>query len=223
MVLLPALFWGFGINARQELIQPRCASRPALCSPETVNPLDRLSLGIQNDRADDLSFFTQNMSGYLAWGGNAAWASFLLISGQVTPVGAVLNFGVSLVLLTEGVVINGFLDEIARALVQRPRPFVYSDPINLGKDPSHYTSFYSGHTSFAAVTGVSFFANLIGNGAPIWLVALSGTAIGTLIILTGVFRVLAGRHFITDVGAGAIAGIGIALFVALYHRRRNPS
>ena len=40
---------------------------------------------------------------------------------------------------------------------------------------------------------------------------------------TGLFRILAGKHFPTDVLVGAVAGTAVGITVPLLHRRREVS
>jgi membrane-associated phospholipid phosphatase len=51
-----------------------------------------------------------------------------------------------------------------------------------------------------------------------WLLVLVGVAGQGVILLTALTRVLAGRHFFTDVFVGVLAGLFISLLVALTHR-----
>jgi membrane-associated phospholipid phosphatase len=61
---------------------------------------------------------------------------------------------------------------------------------------------------------------LLGRGAPLWLLALTAFTGQALIFSTGLFRVLAGRHFVTDVIVGMLAGALVAFAVAYLHRPR---
>lgn len=224
MILLPALLWGASFLSRKEIIHPRCAETPELCSPATVffGP-DRLSIGRESAKADGLSFTTQNSAGILAFGIPITWSTALLALGQVTPGGWAIAIATDTVILAQASLWNGFLTECVRLVVQRPRPFVYTNPQRFGADPAHYTSFISGHTSFAAAAGLTLVLTLLGRGAPLTLVASSGVLATMLIFLTGLFRVLAGRHFMTDVLAGALGGALIAFFIAWIHRRGAPT
>ena len=221
-LLLPALLWAASFKARSEVIHPRCLVNPELCTPAHVFAPDRLSIGRESAQADGLSFLTQNASGYFALGIPVAWSTTLLALGSLTPAGWALAIATDTVILTQAALWNGLFTESVRLAVQRPRPFVYTDPLRFGGDPSHYTSFVSGHTSFAAAAGLTLVLTLLGRGAPLLLVASSGVLTTTLIFLTGLFRVLAGRHFMTDVLAGATSGALIALAVAWLHRRKVP-
>jgi undecaprenyl-diphosphatase len=102
-------------------------------------------------------------------------------------------------------------------IFQRPRPFVYLDPLQRGIDPAHYTSFYSGHTSFAAAMGVSVLILLWKRKVPLPFLAVLVVFIQVLVFSTGYFRIMAGRHFLTDVIVGGIAGAVTALCVLQVH------
>lgn len=115
---------------------------------------------------------------------------------------------------------NGILLEIVRIWVRRPRPYIegkllISGVQSLHLEASQFTSFYSGHTSFAFASLWVLFRTL--RGSPnqkltstgnqalsfyIWL--SSGTIIATS---TAILRVLAGRHHLTDVLFGAFFGL----------------
>jgi membrane-associated phospholipid phosphatase len=59
---------------------------------------------------------------------------------------------------------------------------------------------------------------LSSRGAPRWLVVAAAAGAYALMSLTGMYRVLAGRHFPTDVLIGALAGVAVATLVARRHR-----
>jgi membrane-associated phospholipid phosphatase len=131
--------------------------------------------------------------------------------------------GEDLVIMGEAVLVDGALDEVVKLAVQRPRPRVYTNlPGELAK-PDNYLSFYSGHTSTAFAAGMSYattFALRHPDSPWRWVIyggaAVAGSAVGSL-------RVLAGRHFTTDVLAGALAGTVVGLAVPRLHRRRALS
>ncbi|NDD93043.1 phosphatase PAP2 family protein, partial [bacterium] len=85
----------------------------------------------------------------------------------------------------------------------------------------HYTSFYSGHTSFAALASTCAVISAL-NARPAlrWSVLSLGVLLTSF---TGAFRVIAGRHFITDVVFGALAGAAIALAVNGLHRESTDA
>jgi membrane-associated phospholipid phosphatase len=64
------------------------------------------------------------------------------------------------------------------------------------------------------------FLILLFRGAPTLILLLAGALGQGLIFSTAYFRILAGRHFLTDVICGAIAGTSVALVVTWLHRSR---
>jgi membrane-associated phospholipid phosphatase len=216
--LVPALAWAALVHARPVFMQLRCAEKPDSCTAANVLFLDRVALGKYSERADHFSFITQDTSGYLAFGGALAWDVTLGVLGRLTPLGALAAVGTDWVIIFQSAAWNGMANECARLLVQRPRPFVYENPKVLGADAANYTSFYSGHTSFSAAAGVALLLTLLARGLPNVALGFMASGVSLLIGLTGLFRVLAGRHFVTDVLMGALAGTLVACAVAYFHR-----
>lgn len=219
LTLLPAVAWVSIVTMRPAWVTTRCSSIPNECLQEKVFFPDQFSLGMGSEKADQYSFWTQNLSGGLALVTPVFWMSGLVLAKSITPATALFAVGVDLVIILQSIAWNGFFTEGTKLLTQRPRPFVYEDTSRLGKDPAHYTSFYSGHTSFSAATGAAALFIMIGNGAPTILVWATGICATSLIALTGTFRVMAGRHFLTDVIVGSLAGILVSLLVAYFHRK----
>jgi membrane-associated phospholipid phosphatase len=99
------------------------------------------------------------------------------------------------------------ITQLCKGVFQRPRPYAYRPEYAgkpLGRDA--FRSFISGHTS-AAFNGAVLAAVVYGKRHPgskgsrtVWVTGL------TLAAATGTCRVLAGRHFPTDVLAGAAVG-----------------
>jgi membrane-associated phospholipid phosphatase len=223
LCLLPALIWVGGIQARSYVMNLQCVESPHLCSPEQVFFLDRLSLGHENATADLISTWSQDLSGTLAFGIPVVWGSWLAFAGHLTPATALAVIGTDLIIIAESVFWTGAIKELTHWVSQRPRPFVYADPKKYGTDPAHYTSFYSGHTSFAMAAGTALILILIGRSAATTTVVGATSLFGLLSLTTAFCRVLAGRHFITDVLVALVAGGIIALLVALLHRARHQA
>jgi membrane-associated phospholipid phosphatase len=222
LTLLPVLFWVGGVYSRGALIKPWCGGENAAkCSRELVLPIDRPALGLEDGHADGLSYATQNLSGFAAIGVPVAWSATLVATRVLSPAAAAAAAGTDLVLLLQASAWNGLVNEIAHATVARPRPFVYSDPARRGLDPAHYTSFYSGHTSFSAIAATSLFLMLLARGASAWLLALAAAGGQSLVFMTAIFRVMAGRHFVSDVIVGAFMGTAIAVLV--FWRHKSPA
>lgn len=217
LTLVPAVYWLVALQLRPVVIRPYCQTDPSRCAPERVPAIDRPGLGIESGPADGFSLITQNTSGILALTVPALWNISLSVSGALSPAAALVATGVDWTLATQTAAWNGAFTETARLVVQRPRPFVYSDH-SRAADPQNYTSFYSGHTSFSAAACLSLLFALLGRGAPSWLLLAAGITCECLIFSTGLFRILSGRHFLTDVLTGAIMGSLVALAVAYKHR-----
>jgi undecaprenyl-diphosphatase len=106
------------------------------------------------------------------------------------------------------ILVTAALTWALKELVDRPRPAGTDPPIPLPDNPS----FPSGHASsaFAAAAALAVFA-------PRWLGALF-LAVAALV---GVSRTELGVHYVTDVAAGAVLGVGIGLAVGLGLRHRR--
>jgi membrane-associated phospholipid phosphatase len=194
--------WYYGLLARSDL-PLHCVQTPTVCEPQGVNWIDRWVLSYAHSPLlDTASFVTQDTAGvffllvaaFLAWRAPRNRVAFWLKSW---------GMGLTTTLL------NGVCTEIARHLGQRPRPFVYLNN-EFALNPQNYVSFYSGHTSFAAC--ITTLAGLMLHHSDLPRSAKrAGTAAAVILtFLTGLFRVLSGRHFVTDVTAGAIAGALVA-------------
>ena len=218
LLILPALAWAGAFTLRRDVIELKCAQTPALCQPESVFSADRAAILLQSPSADRWSFVTQNTSGYLAFAIPVLWLILQLVRRRTTLAAGAKAWLADWTLLAQASVWNGLLTECARLLVQRPRPFVYSDPVRLGADAANYTSFVSGHTSFSATAATSLVLILVGRGVPARWIGFVAAIMASLVFLTGLFRILAGRHFLTDVLAATLVGTTVAIAVAWTHR-----
>ncbi len=214
-IALPLLLWAALVHLRPTLITPHCIGEPKLCTRESVPPVDRIALGVEIGDADGYSYITQNSAGVIAVAGILG-TDLLLTPG---PGGWMLALrDLSILVQTTGW--NGVGNEVSHLAYQRPRPFVYANPAEAGRDPSHYVSFWSGHTSFTAAAMVALALCLRRRRArPSVQVAFDSLGLA-LIIATAIFRIFAGRHFPTDVIAGAVGGSLIAYAVARFNAAR---
>jgi membrane-associated phospholipid phosphatase len=211
--------WLSLIYGRDYGIKPHCMTHPENCRIEKLWAMDQPAVAQGVGNADGLSFTTQGISAVVGVAVPTIWQGVLLGLGRATPMGALAALSADLLMVTESVSLNGFASEVVHWIVQRPRPFVYQDPLH-AKDTPNYTSFYSGHTSFAAVATMAAVFAIAGRGAPLALIWLLSGGAYTLTFLTGLYRVLAGRHFPTDVLVAGLAGAGAAIFVAWRYRRK---
>jgi membrane-associated phospholipid phosphatase len=207
-MLLAFLGWYAGFASRASLITRACAQAPSACDIESINPIDRWGLVRDYDwLSDHLSYWTQDASAVLAVVAFFAFAPLRRVAWT------------HLALLLQATFINGVVIEAVRLVVQRPRPFVYLDPVKHGDSPAHYTSFYSGHTSFAALAcTLAVLASLNAREGARRLVLVSAVL---LTAATGLLRVTGSRHFISDVGFGALIGVVIAVAVNSLHRGKD--
>lgn len=134
------------------------------------------------------------------------------------------KMGTSLVIVLEGVLANAALTNLTKELARRPRPYTFGNvPQDVIRKSELYTrnslrSFFSGHTSIVASN--SFLAaKMLNDFYPdsrmkpaIWATAVALPAI------TGYLRVRAGKHFVSDVLVGFIAGAAIGWVIPELHR-----
>ncbi len=193
-ILMPAVFWALALSSRPVFLRAHCTIAES-CNAGAVPFFDRFAIGLEVPGADLISFWGQNLAGI--------FSLLILLSIPGRRISRALVW-------LEAVLWNGFVLESIRLLVQRPRPFVYADLASQAANPAHYTSFYSGHTSFAAAAAVITVLLLSNERIAPKIRWIVGGGLGGLVVLTGVCRVLAGRHFPSDVLAAAIAGTGIA-------------
>lgn len=120
------------------------------------------------------------------------------------------------------------LTNVVKIAVRRPRPIAYADAEQHKGDPSYSNanldsslSFFSGHASMTGAIGATAtylaFARSPGKLRP-WLTLLIAGGVTTF---TSIERVQAGKHFPTDVIAGAFAGAGIGVVVPHLHRTED--
>jgi membrane-associated phospholipid phosphatase len=185
-----------------QLIRTRCP-----CSAGGVNAFDRIAIGMDSRSAGVVSDWT------------------VALSVSVPAIADAVRLGPSaalrddLVVFTETVALNSALVTGVKYLVQRPLPLTYAGRDGLPRQAQGYRSFYSGHTSTAvsALTAAAWTLQLRdGPQAWPWIVTgLAGASVATE-------RVLAGRHFPTDVLVGAAAGFAVGTLVPLAHARGSP-
>jgi membrane-associated phospholipid phosphatase len=183
------------------IVTPSCP-----CNPHSVNAIDRGVIGNSSRTAATLSDVT-------AISAVAAPVGFALATlGPSTP------FLQDAIVFGETVLVSNALANVTKLAVQRPRPELYAtrDPALL-KSTDGYLSFYSGHTTitFAALSATSMILNLR-HGTTVW------PWVATLLIGSSVAaeRVLAGKHFVSDVTVGAIAGTAEGIVIPYLHVRR---
>jgi membrane-associated phospholipid phosphatase len=188
---------------QKEAPQPWCAP---LCDSHRINGLDRSVAGVYRP----------------AW---ARVSDVTLAMLMATPVVVLLfDEGLSLT-LNDGVVLaetqllaSGFAS-LTSAAVRRPRPYMYSEraPLDERLQGDGALSFFSGHTTNAFAASFALYGTLARrhphSSAPLALLGASLAAAS----LVGASRILAGKHFPTDVAAGAVVGSSIGILVPALH------
>lgn len=184
--------------------------------PEEVDALD----------AAMVNSFDRSVIGNWSPGADTA-SDYLVYAELVAPLG--LNFGsmgskqpLKLTgMYLETTALNMGMTFMLKNIFRRTRPFVYSDnpeiPDDLKTSAGARKSFPSGHTANAFCSMV-FFASVYekfnpGSSSTGWVWGGCMAAATT----TGVLRIVAGRHFTTDVIAGAALGALTGWLVPKWH------
>jgi membrane-associated phospholipid phosphatase len=183
-----------------KLITPRCP-----CDPNEVNGFDRGAIGNTNPTAARLSDLTVL---------TVAVAPLVL---DAIDLGGVNNvWWEDAVVFAQTLAVQGALMTTAKFIVQRPLPRTYAGDPSLIDSPDGYRSFYSGHTSlvFAGLSATAMTIRLR-YGEKTWPWIVTGV-VGTSVAIE---RVADGRHFPTDVIAGAVMGTAVGIVVPWLHSR----
>ena len=199
--LLVGLFlWSFLYFTRVYWYTPWCAVNPTPCIAEHVNAMDRIVFQFSSVQADFWSNVLQNFAGIVVF-----IVPWLLFKKKTALEETVLVAKISLW--------NLAWLEVARAVVQRPRPLVFQSVFGDGANIHQYTSFYSGHTSFTALATLSFYF-MMKRRFSLTPFAKKGLIFAylTLTFAVATLRVTGGRHFPSDVIAGFVIGSVIALY-----------
>lgn len=129
------------------------------------------------------------------------------------------QFQTNAIMYIEAMSLNYGLNSITKSIVGRYRPFSYDTATvkNVLYDYDTRYSFYSGHSSTAFASAVFNIIILTSQSGGLYktigvtLNIVNATAIATL-------RILAAKHFLSDVLVGAIVGSGIAYLTTELHK-----
>ena len=135
---------------------------------------------------------------------------------------------VDAVIYAETISVTWAVTNLTKIAVRRPRPSAYQEQARLNPDggeeipveldTNSALSFFSGHASItASVAAAATYLAFARSDEPVrpWLTLGMGTVVTAL---TSIGRVKSGKHFPTDVIAGAMAGAGIGVLVPHLHR-----
>ncbi len=129
------------------------------------------------------------------------------------------------VMYAESVLVSYGAKSLAKAFVNRARPYMYYDnrPMDLVNEGDWNDSFMSGHSTLA-FTGASFlsyvFSKYFGD-SPLKYVVTAASY--TVAATTAVLRVAGENHFLTDVLAGAVVGTASGFLVPWLHSFASDS
>lgn len=179
-------------------------------SPEDVNRFDRSAIQKYSPNAASIS-------------------DILLVATLALPAGLFLSgnvrddFSTIGLMYAENLLLVNSFSLITKGLVRRIRPYVYNPDAPLEEQLSKdaVRSFYSGHTTNAFASAV-FFSVVYNDYFPdsrwrthVWIGSLGAAS------LVGILRYGAGKHFPTDIIAGAVVGSAIGFFIPYIHRQKN--
>jgi membrane-associated phospholipid phosphatase len=204
LVLLGLSILGLGLIANRSLfIKPTCLPQSP-CKIANIPAIDQILLHWTVWDADGTSFRTQALAGILT-------VSVLFMVSFFLPVQKVID---QVLFLATLILANVCTKELAHVLWPRARPFVFFENPTLDLQTTHYTSFYSGHTSFCSIC-MFFIFQLMSlpelASIPRWgRLLLIGISMG-FVVVTGLLRIASHRHFLTDVLMGALMGIVLGL------------
>ena len=196
----------------KEKVDPLTDDKIVALTPGNINRLDRSA--------------TDN------WSPNGAkWSDITLTSTMISPLAFLLNdktrddFIILGVMYGESILITNGLSMTIKDIVQRKRPFIYNPdaPYKEKKEKDAVRSFYSGHTANAfnsAVFVSTVFSDYYAQSP--WRYAVWGTTL-TLASTTGYLRYYSGKHYPTDIIAGAIIGSITGWAIPALHRNRNEN
>lgn len=181
-----------------------------------INVLDRFAADCYSKDADKLSEYTSKTAIYIP----ALTTLVLLETDRESFISNCFNIGV---MYFETSLITSGLTNIAKGSFRRYRPYCYNKNVSDSKklEPGCHQSMWSGHTS-SAFAGAVFAGNIMNELLPssrptrlVWITGITASA------ATAYLRVQSGRHFPSDVLAGAAAGSLTGWIIPEIHKRKT--
>lgn len=178
----------------------------APCEPSHLWGIDRGTVGPVRAAADAFSSGTLGAEAVLG-------AVFLAASRRGESTAALAE---DVAVIAQAVSVTAAATEWAKVLFHRPRPFLYASGATALPSADDGRSLPSSHTSVAFAAAAAYASILHRRGLAgrhrVDIGALFGTAVAT-----GVLRVVAHKHFPTDVVAGAALGFAIGWTLPALH------
>lgn len=134
------------------------------------------------------------------------------------------NFLTYMAMYVEALALQDGINKIARSLELWPRPYIYAEDGDGAKKAKEargeaYGSFFSGHASAAFTVAVftsEYFGEVYPNSPYKGVVRASVFSLASVV---SVLRIAAGKHYPTDVVAGALVGTGVSLGILQMHKK----
>ncbi|MCL1833025.1 MAG: phosphatase PAP2 family protein [Leptospirales bacterium] len=159
------------------------------------------------------------------------WSGITLASAMISPLAFLANdktredFIVLGVMYGESLLITNGLNMTIKDIVQRKRPFAYNPDASYKdkKDKDALLSFYSGHTA-NAFNSALFVSTVFSDYYPQsqWRYAVWGSTL-LAASATGYLRYYSGKHYPTDIIAGAVIGSITGWGIPALHRNMNEN
>ncbi len=192
-------------------LQPLTSNEIDRLEKNAINPIDRYAVSMSSENAGQWSDIL----------GSACLLSPLLTLTHPEAQKNNLQFAL---MYAETITLTGALVYLTKCTVKRPRPFVFnpSAPQELKLNKSARMSFFSGHTSLSFASAVFFSTTYTDYSSDNqWNAVVWGSALTTA-SLVGYLRIRAGKHYVTDVIAGALVGSAIGYAVPIIHHQSEP-
>lgn len=182
------------------------------CNPDELNIVDKGTSSLYNP--------TISLTSDIILGIAIATPIIYYITSGIVTLELKQNLK-NLLIIIESILLTGAITEYIKNIVQRPRPYAYNKELKkpeILKQEDTYKSFFSGHTSLAFATLVSFaYIYHMEHKESIWRWIVWSSSI-ILSSLIGGFRILSGKHFPTDVITGAVVGTIVGILVPIIHQ-----
>lgn len=169
-----------------------------------VNPFDRWAMPSSYSKSMDIA---SQVFQYAA-----------LLSPVILAATPTTEWGTIAVMYAETVLATYGISEMVKGLVDRNRPYLYTGDYAIATDDGDWkSSFFSGHTSraFAGATFLSYvFCTYYPDSGWKYPVVIGSYALAAT---TAALRVTSGKHYLSDVLAGAAVGSLIGFLVPYLH------